>query len=270
VRPGKRPGTGSLDDVHSPDLVHPLAAAFELHPDRTEVVLLLHGWTGSPSHLRLLADDLAAAGYGVAAPLLPGHGTTIEQMTAVGWREWVRAAAEAADDIAGSGARLHVAGLSMGGLLGILIATAFDLASLTTINAPLRIFDWRVHLSGWVHGSDRVVVQPEAERGPGFASDYDYGYRDTPVGAVADLYRLMRGARAALPKVAAPTLVIQSRADETVRHQSGSIIYDRARSPFKRLVWLDQSSHVATLDVERDRVATEIIRHVGDAVALAQ
>lgn len=250
------------------DLVHPLAAPFQLHLDRTDVVLLLHGWTGSPSHLRLLADDLAAAGYGVAAPLLPGHGTSIEEMTAFGWRDWVRAAAEAAEDIAQSGARLHVGGLSMGGLLAILLATAFDVASLTTVNAPLRVFDWRVHLSGLVHGSDRVVELAEPDRAPDFASDYDHGYRDTPVGAVADLYLLMRGARKALPKVAAPVLVIQSHADETVRHQSGTIIYERAGSPYKRLVWLERSSHVATLDVERHQVAKEMVRHVKETIDL--
>ena len=215
--------------------------------------------------MRLVADDLVAAGYGVAAPLLPGHGTHIEHMTSAGWREWVRASAEAADDVIGSGARLHVGGLSMGGLLGILLATAFDFASLTTINAPLRTSDPRIHLSMLVHGSARVVAEPEREHPPGFAADYDHGYRDSPVGSVGDLYLLMRAARKALPKISAPTLVIQSRVDQTVHPKSGSMIYDRAGSAFKRLVWLEESSHVATLDTERHRVSSEMIRHIQDA-----
>ena len=250
-------------------LLHPLAAPFALHPDRDDIVLLLHGWTGSPSHLRLIADDLVAAGFGVTAPLLPGHGTTIEDMLHVGWRDWLRAAAEAADDVLATGARLHVGGLSMGGLIAILLATAFEPASLTTINTPIRTFEWRIRFSGLVKGSPRVIDEPEPERPPGFASGYDWGYPDTPVGAVADLYVLMRAARRALPQVAAPTLVIQSHADQTVRPASGKIIYDGVGAAVRRMVWLQDSSHVATLDVERHEVAAEMARHLRDAQGLA-
>lgn len=245
------------------DLLHPLAAPFALHPDREDVVLLLHGWTGSPSHFRLLAADLVAAGFGVTVPLLPGHGTAISAMTTVGWKDWLRTAAEAADDVLASGARLHLGGLSMGGLLGILLATTFEVATLTTINTPLRTFEWRIHLSPLVKGSPKVITRAEPERPDGFAADYDHGYRDTPIGSVADLRILMRSARRALPRVTVPSLVIQSRTDETVRPVSGSIIHDRIGSSRRRLVWLEESTHVATIDVERHRVAEEMIHHIG-------
>lgn len=251
------------------DLLHPLAAPFALHSDREDIVLLLHGWTGSPSHFRLLADDLAAAGFGVTVPLLPGHGTSIEAILQVGWRDWVRAAAEAADDVLASGARLHLGGLSMGGLLAILLATSFQATSLTTINTPMRTFEWRVHFSPLVKGSARVIEEDEPERVAAFASEFDWGYQGTPIGAVADLYLLMRAARRALPKVGIPTLVVQSHADETVRPVSGSIVYDGVGAPVRRLLWLRESSHVATLDVERHEVAVHMVRHLREAKGLA-
>lgn len=251
--------------METPDLLHPLAAPFRYHEDRDDVVLLLHGWTGSPAHLRLIAEDLVQAGYGAVAPLLPGHGTEIEHMLAHGWRDWVRAAAEPAAEVESRGARLHVAGLSMGGLLAILLAAVFDVTSLTTINAPIRVFDRRVPLSFLVRGTRRIVEQEDPERPLGFAVDHDHGYRDSPIGTVADLYLLMRSARRALPKVTAPTFVIQGRADETVRHESAGFIYERAGSPYKRLLWLEESAHVATLDVERVTLARELVRHLGEA-----
>ena len=39
-------------------------------------VLLSHGFTGSPVSMRPWGEHLAAAGYAVEVPRLPGHGTT--------------------------------------------------------------------------------------------------------------------------------------------------------------------------------------------------
>ena len=43
-------------------------------------VLVLHGFTGNPQSMRGLAEAFAAAGFAVELPLLPGHGTTIDDM----------------------------------------------------------------------------------------------------------------------------------------------------------------------------------------------
>ncbi len=250
-------------------LLHPLADGFELHPEREDVVLLLHGWTGSPAHLRLLGADLAAAGYGVVAPLLPGHGTDIKDIVGTGWRDWVRVAAEAAHDIGEGGAHLHLGGLSMGGLLAVLLSIPFDAVSLTTINAPIHIYSRTAWFSAAMRGSTRVRTYEKGARHPDYAHDYAHQYDGTPVGSVADLLDIMRAAKKTLPRVTAPSLVIQSRTDETVRPRSAGYIYERLGASFKRLVWLEQSAHVATLDVERDRVAEEMVRHLRDAEGLA-
>jgi carboxylesterase len=251
------------------ELLHPLAEGFEIDADREDVVLLLHGWTGSPAHLRLVGADLAAAGYGVVAPLLPGHGTHISHIVETGWQDWVRAAAEAAQRIEDTGARLHLGGLSMGGLLAILLSLPFSAISLTTINSPISLHSRTAFFSPLLRGSGRVRRYPSPDRHPEFAEDYAHHYEGTPVGSVADVLVLIRAAKRALPRVAAPSLVIQSRIDETVRPESAAYIYDRLGAPFKRLVWLEASAHVATLDSERHRVAEEMVRHLRDAKGLA-
>lgn len=262
-------GPGTLGRVNDRQLLHPLAEAFEIEPDRTDVVVLLHGWTGSPSHMRLLGADLAAAGFGVVAPLLPGHGTHVDDLVKTGWRDWVRAGAEAALRVEESGRRLHLAGLSMGGLLGVLLAVPFPVASLTTINSPIHIYSRSAALARLTRGSQRVRHDPPQERHPDFAHDYAHHYEGTPLGAVADLFDVMRASKRALPLVGAPALVVQSQMDETVRPSSGTYLYQRLGSPFKRLVWLERSAHLATLDIERDRIAEELVRHLRDAQGLA-
>ena len=46
----------------------------------TRGALVLHGFTGNPQSMRGLALALADAGFSVEMPLLPGHGTQMEDM----------------------------------------------------------------------------------------------------------------------------------------------------------------------------------------------
>ncbi|MFM7448188.1 MAG: alpha/beta hydrolase [Leptolyngbyaceae cyanobacterium] len=58
-------------------------------------VLLIHGFTGSPSEMRLLGHYLHERGLTVAAPLLPGHGTREEDLNQKRWTDWVDSVTQA-------------------------------------------------------------------------------------------------------------------------------------------------------------------------------
>ena len=68
------------------------------HPGGSTAVLLCHGFTGNPQSLRPLAEALAVAGYTVDLPLLPGHGTSVEDMISTRWENWSAAAEVAYQD----------------------------------------------------------------------------------------------------------------------------------------------------------------------------
>src|SRR3954447_5502906 len=80
--------------------------------------LVIHGLTSTPASMQGLADAFAAAGFDVELPLLPGHGTVIDDLLPVRWSDWV-AAVEAAHQrlTARVGERMVIAGLSLGGAL---------------------------------------------------------------------------------------------------------------------------------------------------------
>lgn len=251
------------------DLLHPHAAPFSAGLDRDDVVVLVHGWTGSPAHFRPIAQRLGEAGFGVIAPLLAGHGTKVEDMLATGWRDWVASATEAAVEATAGDGRVHFAGLSMGGLIGLLLANAFDATSVTTINSPVYVHNRRLSFAFLLRGSDRIDRYPPDEWPDGFAVEYARQYDSSPLGTSADLYDVMRAAKRHLPLVSAPALVIQSRIDETVRPRSGQYIYDHLGSVTKKMLWLQRSRHVATLDVERDLIADQLIDHLRASVRIA-
>ncbi|HWP35016.1 MAG TPA: alpha/beta fold hydrolase, partial [Thermodesulfobacteriota bacterium] len=57
--------------------------------------LLLHGFTGDPWEVAPLVAPLAAAGFRVEAPRLPGHDGRPESLAAATWRDWHAAARQA-------------------------------------------------------------------------------------------------------------------------------------------------------------------------------
>jgi carboxylesterase len=247
------------------DLLHPHAEGFSLPGSNGEGVVLLHGWTGSPAHLRLIGPFLNESGYSVEAPRLPGHGTHVTAMEQTSWRDWLRAAGEAAQSILDRGEDLHLVGLSMGGILSILMAPTFGPATVTAINAPMRVQSRVGRAAGFLHRwkpfHEGEIREPPADE----AADYWHQYDGFPTRTIHDLFLLVRGARSALPQVTAPLLVIQSKVDETVRPISAEIIHDRAGSVQKRIVWLERSRHVALLDTERNVIHGEVLRHLGAA-----
>src|SRR3978361_677452 len=86
--------------------------------------LVLHGFTGNTQSMQPLAHPFAGAGYTVELPLLPGHGTTVEDMARTGWADWFAAADAAYRELAGRVDKVVVAGLSMGGSLTLALALA--------------------------------------------------------------------------------------------------------------------------------------------------
>jgi pimeloyl-ACP methyl ester carboxylesterase len=86
------------------------------------VAVLLHGLTDSPYSMLPTAQVLAAAGYDVIAPRMPGHGYAIGGLLQARWEDWaaaVRIAVRAAMEREGADQSLLLVGYSNGGLLAI-------------------------------------------------------------------------------------------------------------------------------------------------------
>src|SRR5262245_5229883 len=97
--------------------------------------LCIHGFTGSPSSMRGLADAFAAAGFSVELPRLPGHGTTVEDMITTGWADWTGEVEAAYRRLAARTEAIVVVGLSMGGSLTLWTAAQHpEVAGIVCVN----------------------------------------------------------------------------------------------------------------------------------------
>ncbi len=86
------------------------------------------------------------------------------------------------------------------------------------------------------------------------------GYRLMPLRAALDLIELSDHVRSKLAELVQPALVIHSRRDHTCPFvKNVEFLMSRLGCADKRLVALEESFHVITVDSERERVAQETL-----------
>jgi len=237
------------------------SAAFQLgHGGRG--ILLIHGFCGSASQMRFLAEGLHAAGYTVRVPLLPGHGTSVREMHESTFRDWLDHVRYAYSDLREECACVSVAGHSMGGVLALLLAEEYPVSSVAALAAPMHLSGVRGLLAPFSTLAAPFmpyVRWPGARRYPeDFLLNDHIGYDAMPTAKVRDLYRLMYRARVNLFAVTAPLLTIQSVDDTTVSRSSPRIIAAGVSSSIRRHVPLSRSGHLIPLGPERNQVLTAL------------
>lgn len=249
------------------DLFDPLVAPFRLDGTNGEAVVMVHGFTGTPAHLRLIAPVLNEAGYTVEVPLLAGHGTSIDDMATTHGPDWLDSVRGAVARVEGH-RRIHLFGFSMGGLLCLILGRQLRAASVTSLNAPIRFRNAQIHLSGLMHPFRKRIMWDDASTGAEPDLDPEalrlwLTYDGFPVRQSHELTRLARRAKKAATRLDAPTLVIQSREDESTHPESAEILCERLRRC--TLVWLESSIHNSLLDRERQTIHEATLAHLGSA-----
>jgi len=238
-------------------------------------VLCLHGITGTPFEVRTLAEAFGRAGYSVEAPLLAGHGGTLRDLASTTWSDWLASAGRA---LVALEARVHgrpvaVCGFSMGGLLAVRLARLYPgrVASLVLMGTPLRLRRAPVTL---IRAVTRLPLPfarlPFASvpkpRGSDVSIDEmrfgNPGLPAFPVAALKQLFALMDVARADLPSVRAPTLVVHARNDHVVPMDDALEITGSLGADVIERLWLDRSFHVVGLDVDSAAVVDAATKFV--------
>jgi carboxylesterase len=230
--------------------------------------LVLHGFTGSPQSMRGLATACAAAGFAVELPLLPGHGTTVEDMATTGWDDWVATAEAAYQDLAARCDRVVVAGLSMGGTLTAWLAAAHpEIAGIVVINpaidppAPSFIEMLRGILESG------TTVMPAVGNDIADPDETELAYDGVPVASMLSLVERGEELYARLGDISCPVLIMNSPQDHVVPPVSSDVLASKVSGPVER-VSLERSYHVATLDYDKGEIesrAVEFARKVTTA-----
>ena len=225
-------------------------------------VLVIHGFTGCTQSMLPYGKALAARGYTVIGPRLPGHGTTVEDMASRKYSEWTGEAERALQELRGQCDRVFVTGLSMGGTITLTLAAKYGdkIDGIIPVNALvlteplLRLTPILKYLLKTRPGVGSDIKKPEAEE-----SCYD----QVPVAAAHELAKLLKVTREGLPRIRVPALVIASREDHVVPEPvNAETIVANLGSKNKELLWLENSYHVATLDNDAELIFEQAAKFI--------
>jgi carboxylesterase len=234
--------------------------------------LLVHGFTGAPKEMRWLGEYLAGQGHSVLGIRLAGHATQIEDMLRTRWTDWLTSVEDGYRLLSGISDQIYVIGLSLGGVLSLTFASGSltpgcPVAGVVAMAAPQHL-----PINPRLAPALRLIslFKKTNPKGPGDWQDKEaeklhVAYAVDPIKGGLELKYLLFEMYNGLPLVTAPALLIYSKDDQTVRQEEkhAELIYDRLGSQIKKLVWIENSGHNLTRDLQRDIV----FHNVGDFIA---
>jgi carboxylesterase len=193
-------------------------------------------------------------------PLLPGHGTSWQELSRARWQDWHAALDTAYLELSRECGHVVVAGLSMGGALALRIAATRPVAGVVVVNPGLVIDDPRAPLAGvlkYVLKSTPAIandiLKPEIDEG---------AYARTPVAAAHELNKMFKDTVRLLPRITAPVRVYRSTVDHVVSETSMVALRRGLTHAPLEVIRLENSYHVATMDND----APEIFRGTVDFI----
>jgi len=250
----------------------PTAEPFFFLGDRSKpACLLIHGFTGTPKEMRWMGEYLNQQGYTCLGVRLAGHATIPEDMIASRWTDWTASVEDAYLILRGLTDNIFFIGLSMGGILSLLLSTRLHVKGVVALSTPYKLRDDpRLPYIEWI--SKFVTYAPKSNEEPG-AGWFDkeawqehISYPQNPVRSISELNKLLVEMRSKLVQVRVPVLMIHSKDDRYVLPENMELI-DAAlvNASDKTKLTITGSGHVITRDAARRQVfeaAVEFIQRV--------
>lgn len=224
------------------------------------MVMLVHGFTGSPAEMRDLGQFLHRTfGWSVHAPLLPGHGTFPQELNRVRMEDWTRAVQENFEEISRQASEIHLVGISMGALLCVheLWKRPKAIRSLTLLVPALYLRSVLFRL-----GTPFLQLPFFAKLFQTWPKDPKIddlvAYDAYPLAAVGQFHRLQKIIRRLPVLPAPPTFFCDSALDDVVHPKSVPCLQTRLHSPQTKTLHLHESHHVVTIGPEQARLFSEL------------
>ena len=234
---------------------------FDLGRAAAKAVLCLHGLTGTPYEMRSVGEALSGAGLRALGPVLPGHDLSAKELATHVHDDWLDAARAHLGALRRDHEHVCVVGLSLGGLLTLMMASEERVDAAAVIGTPLRlplaaraVVPVLKHLRPLMPKRNGSDIRDEAARLRHPSHDV------MPLASVHELMRLQRRVRARLHQVTSPLLVAHGAHDRTASPADAEEILSGVGSQVRESLLLSDSGHVVTVDHDAPELAAAIVR----------
>ncbi len=220
-------------------------------------VLLLHGFTGNSSDVRMIGRFLEKNGYTSHAPHYKGHAVPPEELVKTGPADWWQDVVNGYNHLLKLGYQeIAVCGLSLGGVFGLKLGYTKPVKGIIPMCAPMSMKDEQTMYNGVVEyargfkkfeGKSPDVIEKEIE-----------AFKKTPMNTLHALQNLVQDVREHIDHIYAPVFVVQARLDNMIDPDSANVIFNGVETDEKQLKWYEQSGHVITLGKEKEQLHQDI------------
>lgn len=208
--------------------------------------VLIHGFTGSPKEIEIIANYLQAKGIEVSTPTLPGHGVEIKRkdMKAASWKDWIEIADKAVQEMTKKHEEVYLVGFSMGAVISAYLATKYPIKKLVLLSAS--VFYMSAH-SFLTNLKQKPLTKSQLKR-------YIYKIKQTPFRATFHFRKLVKQLVPYISLIEIDTLIIHGEQDDLADPRSSQYIYNTIKSKVKHLHLLPKSKHIVCWDEEKEKV----------------
>jgi carboxylesterase len=220
-------------------------------------VLLLHGFTGHSADVRMLGRFLHSKGYTCYAPIYRGHGKSPEELIDVTAEEWWEDVVEAYQTLKDKGyTKIAVAGLSLGGVLGLRLACNHPLQGVITMCSPMY-FDNEEQLTIGFRQFAKEYKQLERKNEEIIKQEVDQ-LLEASKGLFQQIAASIERVKENVDMLYTPTFVIQATNDQMINPDSANYIYENVESEKKKIKFYDNGTHAITFSNAKDEMHEDI------------
>jgi carboxylesterase len=226
--------------------------------------LLIHGFRSCSFEMKEFGKYLNELGFTVSMCLLPGHGTHPQDLVDKKWEHWAQAVENSYFDLRKKCKKIFIAGLSTGGSLALYLASKQKVDGVIALAPGLFLKNRYAKLS---HFLKYIWKFKKIKSGPDISINVESRvYPKVPVSSVSELLSLFGALKTNLKFIIAPTLIIYSSNDHVARPQGALTIYNKISSKKKKIIKLEKSYHILTMDIEKQKVFYETGKYIKESL----
>lgn len=210
--------------------------------------LLIHGFTATTVEVSKLAEFCHQRGYTVSTPLLPGHGTSPEDLNTKNYLDWIICVEDAFNQLIKTSEKIIVGGESMGAVLALYLAQKMPRISALLLYSPA------VKVEALKYSILLKRIKPIIPKNNNDDTMPWQGYTVYPMKAAAEFLKLQNMVNENLATIKTPAAVFCGQYDKTIDAGACEFIHSRIQSDIKQTFHMKKSGHVMLLDKEINEI----------------
>lgn len=229
-------------------------------------VLLCHGFLGTPQSVEEMGRAIAAKGFTVSCPRLPGHGTHAQDLARFSADDWFAEIERAYLELKADCTAVFVIGQSMGGTLTL------DLASRHTGINGIVLLNPAIDIPAFETFRTMPATGFVAEDRPDIKRRdvVEITYSEAPIRAYHELFSYLDAVAPKLGRVRCAVTVFVSPDDHVVPPGNTDFILGKVSSETKRKYSLPNSYHIASMDHDMNFIVEKACGFMTENAALAE